>query len=43
MACLAASHITIYFAYVLDIVTVYSFLATHAIADALKVKNSPVT
>jgi hypothetical protein len=40
MAFLAASLITIYFAPVLDIVTaVHSFLATHAIADALKIKN----
>jgi len=39
MAFLAASLITIYFASVLDIVTVYSFLATYAIADVLKIKN----
>jgi len=46
MAFLAASLITIhvYFASVLDIVTVvHSFLATHAIADALKIKNGPDT
>jgi hypothetical protein len=43
MAFLAASHITVHFVYVLDIVTVYSFLVTHAIADALKIKNGPVT
>ena len=39
MAFLAASLITMYFASVLDIVTVYSFLATYAIADVLKIKN----
>jgi hypothetical protein len=43
MAFLAASLITIYFAFVLDIVTVYSFLATYAIADALKIKNGSDT
>jgi hypothetical protein len=43
MTFLATSHITINFVYVLDIVTVYSFLATHAIGDALKIKNGPVT
>jgi len=43
MAFLATSLITIYFASVLDIVMVYSFLATHAIADDLKIKNGPDT
>jgi hypothetical protein len=43
MTFLTASLITIYVAFVLDIVTVYSFLATHAIADALKIKNGPDT
>jgi hypothetical protein len=43
MTFLATSHITIHIVYVLDVETVYSFLATHATADALKIKNGPVT
>lgn len=43
MAFIATSLITTYFASVLDIVTVYSFLATHAIADAVKIKIGPDT
>jgi len=43
MAFIAASLVTTYLASVLHIVTVQSFLATHAVADNLKLKNGPDT